>query len=45
MSSITQLSLFQKNTDATATERGYEFQKLKTIETWLTNRISKKTMK
>lgn len=40
MSSITQLSIFHKNTDATATERGYEFQKLKTVETWLVNRIS-----
>lgn len=40
MSSITQLSVFHKNTDATATKRGYEFQKLKTLETWLLNRIS-----
>lgn len=40
MASITQLSVFHKNTDATATERGYEFQKLKTVETWLINRIS-----
>ncbi|TMU54590.1 hypothetical protein [Flagellimonas algicola] len=40
MDQITQLSLFHKNTDATSTERGYEFQKLKTIETWLQNKLS-----
>ena len=40
MDRITQLSLFHKNTDATSTERGYEFQKLKTIEAWLQNKLS-----
>jgi hypothetical protein len=41
MSSITQLSVFNKNTDAFATERGYEYQKLKTLESWLLNSVNK----
>ncbi|WP_111308861.1 hypothetical protein [Confluentibacter sediminis] len=41
MASITQLSLFNKDTDAFATERGYEYQKLKTLESWLLNSIHK----
>lgn len=42
MSSITALNIFQKNTDATATERGYEYQKLRTIEIWLQNKLNGK---
>src|SRR4051812_10912610 len=38
--SITKLHIFQKNTDAVASIRGYEFQKLKTLEVWLENGIS-----
>lgn len=41
MSSITQLSIFNKNTDAFATERGFEYQKLKSLESWLLNSINK----
>ena len=39
MASITQLSIFHKNTDASATESGFEYQKLKTLEAWLQNAI------
>ncbi len=42
MGSITQLSIFHKNTDATTTERGYEYQKLRTIEIWLQNKLKGK---
>ncbi|WP_111685595.1 dsDNA nuclease domain-containing protein [Winogradskyella tangerina] len=41
MSSITQLSILNKDTDAYATERGYEYQKLKTLESWLQNSVQK----
>ena len=41
MSSITQLNIFNKNTDAFATERGFEYQKLKTLESWLINSLQK----
>ncbi|MCT1525655.1 hypothetical protein [Sphingobacterium hotanense] len=37
--STNQLYIFSKDTDATATEQGYYYQKLKTIKTWLENRI------
>ena len=37
--SITQLHIFSVKRDATAAMRGYEFQKLKTLETWLRNRM------
>lgn len=38
--SITKLHIFNKNTDAVASVRGYEYQKLKTLEAWLLNGIS-----
>lgn len=38
--STNQLYIFSKNTDATATEQGYYYQKLKTLKTWLQNRIN-----
>jgi len=38
--SISKLFLFSKNTDAPATEQGFHYQKLKTLKTWLENRIS-----
>ena len=41
MSSITQLSVLNKDTDAYATEAGYEYQKLKTLESWLQNAVDK----
>jgi hypothetical protein len=34
------LFLFTKDTDASATERGFHYQKLKTLKTWLENRIN-----
>lgn len=37
--SLTKLHLFTKDTDATATEQGFYFQKLITLRTWLQNRI------
>lgn len=37
--SITKLFLFTKDTDASATEQGFYYQKLKTLKTWLENRI------
>ncbi|ALI98574.1 dsDNA nuclease domain-containing protein [Rufibacter tibetensis] len=36
------LYLFSKDTGATATEQGYHYQKLKTLKTWLENRIADK---
>ena len=38
--SISILHIFSKNTDATAATRGYEYQKLKTLETWLLNKLN-----
>jgi hypothetical protein len=38
--SISKLYLFSKNTDAPATEQGFHYQKLKTLKTWLENRIN-----
>ncbi len=38
---IDKLYLFSKDTDATATEQGYHYQKLKTLKTWLENRINR----
>ncbi|NCD67902.1 dsDNA nuclease domain-containing protein [Mucilaginibacter agri] len=40
--STNRLYLFSKETDATATEQGYHYQKIKTLKTWLENRISGK---
>jgi hypothetical protein len=37
--SIHKLHIFAKNRDAIATQKGYSFQQLKTIEDWLENRI------
>jgi hypothetical protein len=37
--SLTKLHLFTKDTDATATEQGFYFQKLITLRTWLQNRL------
>lgn len=42
MEPVTVLSVLNKNTDAYASERGYEYQKLKTLEAWLKNAIDKK---
>lgn len=38
--SITKLFLFTKDTDASATEQGFHYQKLKTLKTWLDNRVN-----
>jgi hypothetical protein len=38
---ISQLSIFSKDTDATEAIRGYKFQELKTLETWLHSRVHK----
>lgn len=40
--SIHKLHIFAKNRDAIATQKGYSFQQLKTIEDWIENRISMK---
>ncbi|KAA6329529.1 hypothetical protein EZS27_021673 [termite gut metagenome] len=37
MSDISKLYIFTKDTDATASIRGYQYQILKTLETWLLN--------
>ncbi|TDS13116.1 hypothetical protein [Sphingobacterium paludis] len=39
---ISKLNLFTKETDASATEKGFHFQKLKTLKSWLENRIQEK---
>jgi hypothetical protein len=39
---ISKLNLFTKKTDASATEKGFHFQKLKTLKSWLENRIQEK---
>src|SRR5271157_6109891 len=38
---ISKLHIFSKNTDANASLRGYQYQILKTLETWLSNYIDK----
>lgn len=38
--SITKIFLFSKDTDATATEQEFQYQKLKTLKTWLENRTN-----
>jgi hypothetical protein len=38
--SITKLFLFTKDTDASATEQGFHYQKLKMLKTWLENRVN-----
>ncbi len=40
MKSINHLHLFSKDTSATATERGFQYQRLLTVENWLTNRLN-----
>lgn len=39
--SITKIHLFPKNTDAVASLKGYEYQKLKTLQAWLQNGVDK----
>jgi hypothetical protein len=34
--SLDKLAIFSKDTDATEALRGYEYQKLRTLENWLT---------
>ncbi len=36
---LSQLQIFSKKRDASAIQKGYEFQHLKTLKTWLENRI------
>lgn len=38
--SLSQVHIFAKNRDAAAPLKGYEFQHLKTMETWLLNRVN-----
>jgi len=38
---LSQLQIFSKKRDATATLKGFEFQHLKTLETWLSNRVTR----
>jgi len=38
--SISKLHYFSKNTDATASLRGYKYQELKTLESWISNKIN-----
>jgi hypothetical protein len=38
--SISKLHIFSKNTDASASIRGYSYQTLKTLETWLENLLN-----
>lgn len=42
--SLTKLHLFTKDTDATATEQGFYFQKLVTLRTWLKNSIEQNSV-
>ena len=39
--SISKLHIFSKNTDASASIRGYNYQTLKTLETWIENLLNK----
>lgn len=39
--STSKLCLFSKNTDAPFAARGFEYQKMKTLETWLSNYLHK----
>ena len=41
---ISQLYVFSKNTDATASLRGYNYQTLRTLENWLDNFFQNKKM-
>jgi hypothetical protein len=37
---LSKLSIFSKNTDANETLKGYEYQKLRTLENWLHNKVN-----
>lgn len=39
---LSKLSIFSKDTDAVETVKGYEYQKLRTLQTWLISYIEKK---
>lgn len=39
--SISKLHIFSKNTDASASIRGYSYQTMKTLETWIDNLLNK----
>lgn len=39
--SLYKLSIFSKDTDANEVIKGYEFQKLRTLENWLSNKVNK----
>lgn len=39
---LSKLSIFSKDTDAAETVKGYEYQKLRTLQTWLRSYIDKK---
>ncbi|KAB2915995.1 MAG: hypothetical protein F9K23_09695 [Bacteroidetes bacterium] len=39
--SLHKLFIFTKDTNASATEQGFQYQKLKTLKTWIENRIKK----
>jgi hypothetical protein len=39
---ISELHIFQKDTDATEALRGFKYQELKTLESWLINRVEAK---
>jgi hypothetical protein len=38
---LNKLSIFSKNTDANEVVKGYEYQKLRTLENWLSNKVNK----
>ena len=38
--SLSKLSIFSKNTDANEVLKGYEYQKLRTLENWLSNKVN-----
>lgn len=38
---LSKLSIFSKNTDANEIVKGYEYQKLRTLENWLSNKVNK----
>ena len=39
--SLSKLSIFSKDTDANEVVKGYEYQKLRTLENWLRNKVNK----
>jgi hypothetical protein len=38
---LSKLSIFSKDTDANEVVKGYEYQKLRTLENWLSNKVNK----